>query len=848
MSNTPVNEDLFPADGRLQATIRRTTNGVPHITGDNLKSAAFGHGYAQAQDNVCLLAEAFVKARSERAKYFGPGPESIHVINDFSFKAQEIRSRAAEEFPGLSAESRALMEGFTEGYNKYVSETDAADYPAECRNQPWVFEISPIDLFAHYRILGQVASGALFATGAAFAAVPPGASADPVPVMTASAADSKLNLKRIVSDAQRLASEREDYTDTGLASNAWGVGADLTEQGRGALLANPHFPYTGHRRLYQMQMTVPGYLNVSGSGLLGTAIPLINFNENLAWSHTVSTGRRFTWYELELAPDDDLSYIKDGIKKPITEKTFQIEVNVGAPQPMLLERKFYFSEYGPMLAADLVNDAFPAWGDSGLVNRKPAAYTYRDANATTERLLDSWLQMSRASTLEEFQDVFRNCGTTFWTNSTYADDQGNAYYIDSSSVPNLSEGSISSLEFKRGVFPAFDKLFRAGITLLDGSTSTDDWVEGECGGLVPFDKKPQLVRTDWVQNSNDSHWSANPAEPLIGFSPLFGPERESLNPRTRLGITMLQNPLDSGPVSPGATAPAGQDGKFSADNLINVIYNNRSWYAEQFLTELRERCALIGTTPVNLAEGGSRTVDEGCAVLQGWDGVYNTDSVGAHVFRVFIGDYQNKLDTELTIEFNPSNPVATPSTPSSDNRGTADDAMLQSLAAGLDALDLGGIEYNVALGTVQYYQPSGLVPPGGTPRTKPEWRLPWHGGNGSVDGVFNAIGVVTSPVKEDTRLPRIAPDTIDDTAGLSDEPGEGWLMARGTSFHFGLEFTDRGPVAFGLTSYSQSSDADSPYFLDQSLRYSEKDYRQFWFSEEDIEANLVKQGEMTISN
>src|SRR5680860_1729647 len=67
---------LFPVDGKLEANIRRTTGGVPHITADNLKSAAFGHGYAQAQDNVCLLAEAIVKARSERSKYFGPGPDA----------------------------------------------------------------------------------------------------------------------------------------------------------------------------------------------------------------------------------------------------------------------------------------------------------------------------------------------------------------------------------------------------------------------------------------------------------------------------------------------------------------------------------------------------------------------------------------------------------------------------------------------------------------------------------------------------------------------------------------------------------------------------------------------------
>ena len=73
-------------------------------------------------------------------------------------------------------------------------------------------------------------------------------------------------------------------------------------------------------------------------------------------------------------------------------------------------------------------------------------------------------------------------------------------------------------------------------------------------------------------------------------------------------------------------------------------------------------------------------------------------------------------------------------------------------------------------------------------------------------------------------------------------------MARGTSWHFGLEFTEQGPVAYGLTSYSQSSDSDSTHFNDQSLRYSEEDYRQFWFNEADIEANLLANGEITITN
>ena len=53
----------------------------------------------------------------------------------------------------------ALIEGFVEGYNRYVTETDATTFPAECQGQEWVKTISPVDLLAHYRIVGQYASG-----------------------------------------------------------------------------------------------------------------------------------------------------------------------------------------------------------------------------------------------------------------------------------------------------------------------------------------------------------------------------------------------------------------------------------------------------------------------------------------------------------------------------------------------------------------------------------------------------------------------------------------------------------------------------------------------------------------
>ncbi len=842
---TIADELLLPADGELVATVRRTEGGVPHVVADDLASVAYGAGHAQAQDHVCIIADAVLKARGERASFHGPGEDNANVISDFSYRALRVADGADEAVAALSAPARALMDGFVAGYNRYVADTDPAALPPACRDQPWVRPISTGDLFAHYRVVARLASGDLFTDGALLGAVPPGESPEPTVVTDAAKLGAmdppSIGLDGgtdIGSDITRRAAARTRFTDTGLGSNAWGIGRTLSEGGRGALLANPHFPYTGPLRLYQVHMTVPGLLDVNGAGLIGTALPLISFNRNLAWSHTVSTSRQFTLYELTLAEGDDLAYMKGGETRPIERETLRIEVANGTDTPTLLERDVYRSEYGPMLPADLITGgALPAWGASG------TAFTYRDANAGgAERLLDTWLGLSRASTLDEYRQVFRDCGTTFWVNSTYADDAGNAYYIDSSSVPDLSDASLEALASRRASNPLVSALFDAGVTLLDGSTSRDDWVEGDCAGLVPYERKPMLLRDDFVQNSNDSAWSTNPAEPLTGYSPLYGEEAAPLGPRTRLGLRMLQAPTEPGFA---ATAPAGQDGRFGALELLEAIWNDRALYAEEWLSELRTRCEAIGNSDVRLPDGGARPVDDACGVLAAWDGTYAVDSVGAHVFRVFLDQLFGRDDVEPAIAFDPADPVNTPAGLSSAASGTPEDPVLQSLASALVLLDASGIAYDAPLGSVQGYRPSGGAPPNGEPVALAD-PIPWHGGSGELDGAFNAVGVVDSPVDEGTRFPRLAPTIVEGTGGLSAVPGEGWLIGRGTSWHFGLEFTDDGPVAWGLTSYSQSSDPGSPWFIDQSEAYSAKVPRRLLFDEDEIRTGVLMDGERVL--
>ena len=840
---------LAPADGTLRARIRRTEGGVPHIDADDLASAAFGAGFVQAEDNVCLIAEAVLKARGERALFFGPDDEN--VVSDFSYRALATADDTATAIASLSAPSRALLDGFVAGYNRYVADTPPGALPAACAGQPWVREIGVEDLYAYYRLVAQYASGDLFADGALFAAVPPGTSPAPRVVDAANrvgrsdgangrrmadAADA-VAPARIGRSIVRRAGTRRAFVDTALGSNAWGIGRALSENGRGALLANPHFPYTGVRRFYQFHLRVPGYYDVNGAGLIGTAVPLIGFNRNVAWSHTVSTGRRFTLYELALAEDDPLVYVKDGERRPIESRTIRVAVADGDGEPTVLEREVYFSEHGPLLAADLVTGgALPSWGEEG------RAYAFRDANAGASGFLDTWLGLGRATDLDAFRRVFEeDCGSTFWTNTVYADDAGRAFYVDSSSVPNLSPEAIEALEGRRLASPLAAELFDAGLTLLDGSTSRDDWVEGDCGGIVPYADKPALVREDFVQNSNSSHWATNPAEPLVGFSPLFGREGEAVNPRTQLGLRMLQAPTDPGFA---ASAPAGQDGRFGARDLIETIWNDRALHAELLLPELRERCTLIGETPVTRADdGGAREVATGCAALAAWDGTYGVASTGAHLFRVALARLFAREDLALPIDFDPADPAATTFVfDDAETRGTADDVGLQALASALDVLASVDIAPDATLGSVQTWRPSGGAPPGGEPVALAD-PIPWHGGSGSLDGAFNAVGVVTSPVIEDSRFPRLAPTVLPATDGLSAVPGEGWRIARGTSWHFGLAFTDDGPEAYGLVSYSQSSDPASPHFVDQSLAYSAKEARPLRYDEADIAANVLADGE-----
>ena len=120
-------------------------------------------------------------------------------------------------------------------------------------------------------------------------------------------------------------------------------------------------------RWYELHLTIPGKINAIGAALQGVPVVNVGFNRHIAWTHTVSTARRFAAYELKLAPGDPTSYLVGGRKVAMRKRT----VRVGTRS-----HTFYETRWGPVVVRP---DATLDW-------TAETAYALADPNAHDLRI------------------------------------------------------------------------------------------------------------------------------------------------------------------------------------------------------------------------------------------------------------------------------------------------------------------------------------------------------------------------------------------------------------------------------------------------------------------------------
>src|SRR2546425_1116013 len=170
--------------------IRWTSYGIPHIKANDFASAAYGYGYAFARDNICLMAEEFDKVNGERAQHFGAsgsynyranGSGNVNNLHsDFFYKLVMDESVLTSWLTSSRNQIQQGIQGYADGYNRYLTDTGLANLPVACRNQPWVQPITSLDMMKRFYQLILLASQGFFIEGMVAAQPPVGAPVNPI--------------------------------------------------------------------------------------------------------------------------------------------------------------------------------------------------------------------------------------------------------------------------------------------------------------------------------------------------------------------------------------------------------------------------------------------------------------------------------------------------------------------------------------------------------------------------------------------------------------------------------------------------------------------------------------------
>lgn len=757
---------VLPAHQRYSATISRDERGVPHVSADDWASLGYGTGYAFGEDRACTLIDQIVKVRGERSKWLGPGAGNRNIDMDFGYRHLKLWENAPKRWADQPVRVRELVDGYVAGFNESLAVNGVNG--GWCDGAGWVHPITAQDLYAHISDVVMTMSSISMITEIGRAQPPSGASAPRPGVLPA---------------------------PPRIGSNGWALGSERSTTGGGLLLANPHYPWTGENRLWEAHQSIPGQLNVYGAGLGGMPLVQLGFTDAVAWTATVAAGRRFALYRYDLDPADPTAYYVDGRRQAMKPDRIAIDV-AGEHGISPVTRTLYSTKHGPVVDADSAG-----W-------TRTQAVAMADANADTNSTLSQYLGMATARSMDEFQDVFRVNRGVPWTNTISTSVDGRAWIVDSSATPNLSGEALAAWANDRekpGL--ARDAYRSAGIVVLNGSRSLFDWADDDkaaAPGLIGYDHMPQLERRDYVFNANDSMWLANPDQLLTGYQPQQGGEGRMLSPRTKTNARLL----------------AANSGKWSVDDVSAALFSDRAVLADQLRLPLVRAC-----TATKVVDGVD--LAPACSALAGWDGRFTKTARGAVVFREWLSRFtaaERKGRGRLFADdFDPSNPVGSPSVPATDVR-----PWLVGLAAAVRLLQRAHIPVDAPLGGVQREVHTGRLLP--------------IGGGTDIEGAANIVDCCSWGTSSEPRTSpgdRLEPGTelraIPEVSGVLN----GYPIQEGDSFIMALQYGPDGPDAKGVLVYGNPDDSRNPAYYTGAQAFSAEQLRPLAFTAEAVAQEAV---------
>jgi penicillin G amidase len=495
--------------------VRYDDRGVPHIFATSETDAYRALGYVVARDRLFQMDLQARAAAGRLTEWAGPAALPL----DREMRRLGLPRAAEQKLAAIDTSTMGwhVMVAFSDGVNAYLDGLTPSEWPVEyhllgVRPDRWK-PIDAIHLFnrmgytlsyltdeaARYAArarVGDRAADALFPLNSViqqplvplagrrprfdFVKLPPPGRPDTAAARVAA-------LLRSIAPPGTLAA---DADPAHLASNNWAVAPSRSADGHALLANDPHLDLTLPSIWYEVQLVVPGTLDVYGVTIPGAPGIVLGFNRDLAWGFTNTGADVLDFYREKVDdPRHPTKYAVDGLWR-------RLDVRV----------EHYRGKHGELLATDTVR------------------YTYR---GPLMHRFGAWVSM-RWTLLEPSRDVtafYRAAHDT--TAREFLDDMARGFFVPAQNILVADRHGTIAIR-STGHFPIRPK-GHDGLQIFDGSTSASDWT-----GYWPVDKYPQSFnpKQGYLASANQQ-----PQDPRTQFAYLG--DEHAFDPWRALDINQL---------------------------------------------------------------------------------------------------------------------------------------------------------------------------------------------------------------------------------------------------------------------------------------------------------------------
>jgi len=257
----------------VDVEIVRDYYGVPHIYGKTDADTAYGLAWAHSEDDFMTIQKAYLAGNGMLSKYL----KNDGIIVDFLTEFIESEKKVDELFDTLSEDFIKLIEGYSQGINKYAELNPEKVLVKE------LFPITPKKMLNYSFLQLFISNGA-----------------------------DKLVSKIISNNTLNLSNL--GINDDIQGSNTFAFNNNKTKNGETYLAINTHQPLDGPNSWYEVHLNSEEGTNIVGATFAGAPCVLTGVNENLAWTHTVNYPDKADLFKLKMHKSKKDIYLIDNKK------------------------------------------------------------------------------------------------------------------------------------------------------------------------------------------------------------------------------------------------------------------------------------------------------------------------------------------------------------------------------------------------------------------------------------------------------------------------------------------------------------------------------------------------------